>query len=82
MKRSKLIWIKIDKSKNIYKIEPSEFNKILRDKITEAYKVDNINNNTINYINNDAARLTIKLKIRDKLGKLNSKNAYILFNIF
>ena len=72
-----MIQIKADKSRNIYKIESSEYNKILHNKITETNKIDN--DNTINHINNDTARLANKLKIKDNLGKLNSKNAYILF---
>ena len=72
-----MIWIKADKSRNIYKIEPFEYNGILYNKIIKTYKINN--NDTINDINNDTGRLTNKLKIKDKLGKLNSKNAYILF---
>ena len=75
-KKSKLISIKTDKSRNIYKIESSEYSKILHKKITETYKIDN--NDTINHIINDT-RLADKLKIKDKLGKRNSKNAYSLF---
>ena len=45
-------------------------------KITGIYKIDN--NNTIKHIDNDIARLANKLKIRYKLGKINSKNIYIL----
>ena len=62
---------------NIYKIEPSEFNKILHNKIAETYEIDI--NNTINHINKDSAILAIKLKIKDKPIELNSKNDYILF---
>ena len=34
-----MIWIKVDKSRKIYKISPLEYNKILHNKITEMYKI-------------------------------------------
>ena len=73
-----MIWIQTDKPRNIYKISPSKYNKILHNEITEMYKIDK--KDTVNKINKDTARFANKLNIKDKRGKLNEKkNAYIFF---
>ena len=67
------MWIKDDKSRNLYKIDPLLYKKILHDKITEKYKlyiIDQINNDTYNFTN--------KLNIKNKLNKVNRK-MHILF---
>ena len=71
------MWIKADKSRNLYKIDPLLYKKILHDKITEKYKSDQ--DNIIDQINKDTYNFTNKLNIKNKLGKLNRKNAYIIF---
>ena len=43
--------MRADKSKNMYKIEPSKYQEILNNKITDNYKIDN--DNTIDQINKD-----------------------------
>ena len=75
--KSKKIWIRADKSRNIYKIDLTQYRKILHNKITEKYKLDH---DVIDYqINRDTYDFTNKLDIENKLGKLNRKNAYIIF---
>ena len=37
---SNKMWIKADKSRNLYKIDPIQYKKILHDKVTEKYKLD------------------------------------------
>ena len=41
IKKSKKIWDMTDKSKNICKISPSNYHRILKNKITDTYKRDN-----------------------------------------
>ena len=65
MNKSDMIWIRIDKSRNIYKISPSEYNRIFHNKITETYKIDNYD--TINQINKDITRIANKLNIKKNL---------------
>ena len=77
VKKSNYIWVKSDKSKNIYKIKPSKYQEILKSKITNNYKIDYIN--TIEQINKDTSNFASRLQIEDRLGKFKKKDAYILF---
>ena len=43
-----------DKSRNLYKINPSNYHKILKNKITDNYKIDY--NDTISQINDDTLK--------------------------
>ena len=69
--------MRADKSKNMYKIKPSKYQEILRDKITDNYKIDY--NDAIDQINDDTSKFASKLHIEDRLGKFKKKDAYILF---
>ena len=53
------MWIKANKSGNLYKIDPPLYEKILHDKITEKYKLDQ--DNIIDQINQDSYIFTNKL---------------------
>ena len=77
VKKSNYIWVKSDKSKNIYKIKPSKYQEILKSNITNNYKIDY--NNTIEQINKDTSNFASRLQIEDRLGKFKKKDAYILF---
>ena len=77
VKMSTYIWVRSDKSKNIYKIKPSKYQEILKSKITNNYKIDY--NNTIEQINKDTSKFASRLQIEDRLGKFKKKEAYILF---
>ena len=48
LKNSKYILVRANKSKNMYKINPFNYHKILRNKITDTYKIDH--NDTISKI--------------------------------
>ena len=69
-----MIWIKADKFLNIYKINPSEHNKILHNEITELHKIDK---DTVNQINKSTAKFANKLNIKDKLEILNKKKKHL-----
>ena len=69
--------MRADKPRNIYRINPSNYHKILKNKITDYnYKPDY--NDTISQINNDTLKFANKLHIEDKFGKFNMKDGYIL----
>ena len=59
------------------KIKPSKYQEILKNKITDKYKIDY--NNTIDQINKDTCRFASKLHTDDRLGKFKKKDACILF---
>ena len=54
LKSSKCIWVRADKSRNMYKVEPSKYQEILNNKITDDYKIDK--DNTIDQINKDTCK--------------------------
>ena len=76
VKTSKCIWLRADKSKNMYKIKPSKYQGIRKNKITDNNKIDY--NNTIDQINKDTCSFASKLHINDRLGKFKKKDVYIL----
>ena len=76
IRNSKQILVKADKSKYLYKVEPSNYKSMLLNKITNDYKLDTLN--TIESINTDAYTIANKLKIEDRVGKFAQKEAYIL----
>ena len=53
----------------MYEINPSNYQDILRDKITKNYKIDH----------EDSLKFAYKLHIEYRLGKFKMKEAYILF---
>ena len=71
IKNSNCIWGRADKSKNMYKIKPSKYQEILKNKITDNYKIDY--KNTIDQINKDTCSFASKLHIDDRLGNLKRK---------
>ena len=73
---SKKIFIQSDKTRNIYKLKPETYEKIIMNSITSNYKKDNYN--TENTINNEAYNITNKLNINDRVGVINKKESYIL----
>ena len=79
IKKSKEIWVRSDKSNNIYQVNPYEYERILNDKITVSYKLDH--SDTITQINRDTAKFAQKMNMIDRLGKMEEKSAYILFKV-
>ena len=71
IRSSNCIWVRADKSKNMYKIKLSKYQEILKNKITDNYKRDY--NNTIDQINNDTYRFANKLHTEDRLGKFKNR---------
>ena len=52
------MWIRTDKSKNVYKISASNYHRIQQDKITDTYKLDD--RDTLSQINNDTTQFASK----------------------
>ena len=77
LKSSKCIWVNADKSRNMYKVELSQYQEILNKKITDNYKIDK--DSTIDQLNKDTGNFASKLHINDRLGKFQKRDAYILF---
>ena len=76
IRKSRKVWVRSDKSNNIYQVSPHEYERILNDKTTESCKLDH--SDTITQIIRDAAKFAQKVNIIDKVGKLEEKSAYIL----
>ena len=76
-RKSREVWVRSDKSNNIYHVSPHEYERILNDKITESYKLDH--SDTITQINRDTAKFARKVNMIDRVGKFEEKCAYILF---
>ena len=74
LKKLKGIGVRADRWKNIYELNPSNYHKILRNKITDTFKIDQ--NDTISQINDDALKFANKLRIE---GRFKMKDAYLLF---
>ena len=78
LKNSKSVWVRADEWKNIYKTNPSNYHKILRNKITDSYKINR------NYTippppNDDTLKCANELHIEDRLETFEMKDAYIQF---
>ena len=77
LESSKCIWVSANKSRNMYKVEPTKYHEILNKKIMDNYKIDK--DNTIDQINKETGNFACKLHINDRLGKFQKRDAYILF---
>ena len=64
------IYISADKSRNIYKVSKASYERIMHENVTKTYKKCNINTNT-NSINFKAKQIASKLKIDDRVQKLD-----------
>ena len=73
---SKKIFVKSDKSKNIYEIPVPEYRKLIRDNITKNYRLDN--GDTADLINRDIYNSTSILGIQERVNKLEEKQCYVL----
>ena len=75
VKKSKNVFIKADKTHNIYEINKSDYNKLLKENITSEYK--KVQNDCIQSINKEAKIITDKLEISDRVEELATKDAYL-----
>ena len=75
IKRSNKIFVSADKTRNMYGLDPKEYDKLLNNNVTKSYKKSNIK--TVNEINKEANILTEKLKINDRVQCIAQNEAFI-----
>ena len=69
------VLIPTDKSRNIYKMETADYDKLLHDNITKIYKKSDQRN--INNINRDAKKIAVDLDLEDRIEKMQESESYI-----
>ena len=78
IKKSDSIFVKTDKTGNIYKMPFSDYNKLLKNSITKNYKKTDPTNSMECTINNESKEITDQLQISNRVGRLAKKEAYLL----
>ena len=63
--KSKNVFVKADKTRNVYEIKPEGYNKLMRDNVTSNYKKEDTNMEKD--INLEAKKITQKLNISDRV---------------
>ena len=69
------ILVSADKSRNLYKLEKDQYEKLLKENITKTYKKST--NKKIEKTNDIAKQITEKLPIADRVQMLEETKAYI-----
>ena len=72
---TKEILVDADKSRNIYKINETDYKKLLLENVTKTYKKSNLNK--VSRINKEAKKLVSSLNIGDRTEILQESQAYI-----
>ena len=72
---SKRVFVFTDKTRNIYEMEKSHYEKLLTDNITKTYKQSN--NNVHSSTNLEAKHIAKNLQIADRVECMARKPAYI-----
>ena len=75
IKRSDKIFVQADKSRNIYKLEKDDYEKLLTENITKTYKKSS--RKKVYTINRNAKKLAEDLLIGDRVEKIYENEAYI-----
>ena len=74
-RQSPKVFVKADKTKNIYEIGKDEYKKLLRDSVTNTYKKCNLTE--VSNTNTQAAEIVEKLDISDRVQCIAEKSAFI-----
>ena len=69
------IIVQADKTSNLYKMSPDQYKKLLLETITTEYK--KTDENKVSKTNEEAARITDKLDISDRVDAMTRAKAYI-----
>ena len=72
------IYMKADKTNNIYEMPFNEYDKIMKSNITKNYKKTNQSNNMEKIINDETKKISEELNISDRVGTLIKKESYAL----
>ena len=70
-RQSPKVFVKADKTKNIYEIDKDEYKKLLRDSVTNTYKKCNLTE--VSNTNTQAAEIVEKLDISDRVQCIAEK---------
>ena len=73
--RSNNLFISADKSRNTYKVSEASYERMTHENVTKTYK--KCNTNKSNSINFKAKQIASKLKIDDRVQKLDENEAYV-----
>ena len=76
IRNSNSIYVKADKSRNLYKMSPSNYNNLKLNAIRKDYKIDK--NNTMLKMNTDTLNHANRLNLTDRIGGVKQKESYIL----
>ena len=75
IRRSNNLFISADKSRNIYKVSKASYERMMHENVTKTYK--KCNTNKSNSINFKAKQIASKLKIDDRVQKLDENETYV-----
>ena len=75
IRESNNLFVSADKSKNIYKVSKASYRQMMHENVTKTYK--KCNTNKSNSINVKAKQIARKLKIDDRVQKLDENEAYV-----
>ena len=74
IRNSSKLFIHADKSRNIYKLDTNEYDKLLRENISKTYKKSD--DNKVDTINYETKMIVSKLNLLDRVDKLQEKEAH------
>lgn len=63
------------KSTNFYTMNPTSYNKLIKENVTKVYK--KTNDGLVDALDAQSAKLAKQLKLDDRIGKLTKKEAVI-----
>ena len=72
---SKELLIPADKTTNLYKVTPQQYNKLLAENITKTYRKSDLN--AIHNVNQEAKVIAKSFKLEDKIESYANKPAFI-----
>ena len=75
IKQSKKLLIPADKTRNLYEMDPSLCDKLLRDNITKSYQATSTK--TVDGINSEARAIAADLEIDDRMEPMAMRQAFI-----
>ena len=75
IRESNNLFVSADKSRNIYKVSKASYERMMHENVTKTYK--KCNTNKSNSINFKAKQIASKLKIDDRVQKLDENEAYV-----
>ena len=75
IKNSDKLYVKADKTRNIYCLNPDEYEKLLINNVTKTYK--KCNNDDVDQVNKDAKQISEDLDISERVQVMAEKPAFI-----